>query len=252
MREILEAIAAGTLDIDEALRRLGATEDIGFARIDHDRPRRCGFPEVVFAQNKTPEQCLEIARRIHARAGVVLLTRVPEQTQELFAREWPQARSNPLARTIIAGDPQTRRIAVEHSVLVISAGTSDQGVAQEAAETARVMGCTVREINDCGVAGLHRLLENAQALREADVIIVVAGMEGALPSVVGGLTDCPLLAVPTSVGYGGSFGGLAALLGMLNSCASGVSVLNIDNGFGAGCAAARIIKGLQKRSGDGC
>ena len=214
------------------------TADLGFARVDVDRARRTGDPEVVYGEGKTPAQVVDILTTLHGRhpERAVLATRLSPETQALVAERLPDALLDPVARAATLGPlPATRGV-----VAVIAAGTSDAPVAAEAALTARVHGADVRRIDDVGVAGLHRLLETRDRFADADCLIVVAGMEGALPSVVGGLTGVPLVAVPTSVGYGASFGGLAALLGMLNSCAPGVVVVNIDNGFGAAAAATRI------------
>lgn len=212
--------------------------DLGFARVDIDRRRRCGFPEVVFAQGKTPEQVREIGRAILAHDRVLLVTRAHAAHYELFAREFPAARWHETARCItLELDPLPK---CEGAIGVVCAGTSDLAVAEEAAVTLEIFGNRVERITDVGVAGLHRLLAERERLAACHALIVVAGMEGALPSVVSGLVDKPVIAVPTSVGYGASFGGVAALLGMLNSCGSGVTVVNIDNGFGAAYAAAQI------------
>ena len=216
------------------------TADLGFARVDLDRERRTGDPEVVYADGKTPEQVVAILARLHDAhpTRAVLATRVSAEAAAAVAAELPSAAHDAEARAITLGPlpaPQGR-------VCVVAAGTSDGPVAAEAAMTARVHGAEVSRITDVGVAGIHRLLAVRDRLDEADCLIVVAGMEGALPSVVGGLVGVPMIGVPTSVGYGASFGGLAALLAMLNSCAPGVTVVNIDNGYGAGVAAARIAR----------
>lgn len=222
------------------------TEDIGFAQVDHGRGHRQGFPEVILCTGKSPAQCAMIAARIARKGDVVLATRATRGQYRAVQRKVRDARYNPVARTITANE---RRIVARRAgtILLVSAGTSDLAVAEEAFETARAMGNRVERLHDAGVAGIHRLLANTGRLREASVIIVVAGMEGALPSVVGGLVDVPVIAVPTSIGYGASFGGTAALLGMLNSCAPGITVVNIDNGFGAGFAAGRILRGGFRR-----
>lgn len=242
LRALLDEVAAGSLPVDEAERRLAwaPTEDLGFARVDHHRALRHGFPEVVFGLGKTPEQLAMIAARIAARGEGVLATRVDEAAHEPLRAAVPGIRINPLGRTayLPAAEPVPRR--TRGSVLIVTAGTSDLPVAEEAADTASAFGNPVERLTDVGVAGIHRILAAREALAGAAVIIVVAGMEGALPSVVGGLVSVPVIAVPTSVGYGAAFGGLSALLGMLNSCASGVTVVNIDNGFGAASAASRI------------
>lgn len=244
MRTILQNLAAGTINVEEALRALSRPEAADFAHVDHGREERCGFPEVIFAEHKTPPQCVAIAEQIFAASGLVLLTRCPPEVVQAIRERWPQAEHDPAARTLLVGQTPPPRPG-SRPVAVLAAGTSDLPVAQEAAVTARAMGCPVETAYDCGVAGLHRLLGQKPLLQRAGVVIAVAGMEGALPSVVGGLVRCPVIAVPTSVGYGASFGGVAALLAMLNSCASGIGVVNIDNGFGAGCLAARILHTAQ-------
>ncbi|MER6973402.1 nickel pincer cofactor biosynthesis protein LarB [Nocardioides sp. NPDC000445] len=216
------------------------TADLGFARVDLDRERRTGDPEVVYADGKTPEQVVAILRRLHEEhpSRAVLATRVSAEAAARVAAELPTAVHDAEARAVTLGPlptPQGR-------VCVVAAGTSDGPVAAEAALTCRVHGAGVERITDVGVAGIHRLMAVRDRLDDADCLIVVAGMEGALPSVVGGLVGVPMIGVPTSVGYGASFGGLAALLAMLNSCAPGVTVVNIDNGYGAGVAAARIAR----------
>ncbi len=216
------------------------------ARVDHHRALRQGYPEVVFAESKTPGQVVEICRRLAERGGGFLVTRSAEAHRSALVAEFPAATVNELARTIrLAPDSPapTGRLA---PILVVAAGTSDLPVAEEAVVTAEALGNPVERLYDVGVAGIHRLLQESEALRRAGVLIVVAGMEGALASVVGGLVAVPVVAVPTSVGYGAAFGGLAALLGMLTSCASGVTVVNIDNGFGAACAASRINQLLSR------
>ncbi|HEX8394762.1 MAG TPA: nickel pincer cofactor biosynthesis protein LarB [Longimicrobium sp.] len=242
LRALLDEVARGALPVEEAERRLAwaPTEDLGFARVDHHRALRHGFPEVVFGLGKTPEQLAAIAGRIAARGEGVLCTRVAEAADDALRAAVPGIRINPLGRTayLPAAEPVARR--TRGTVLIVTAGTSDLPVAEEAADTAAAFGNPVERLTDVGVAGIHRILGARDTLAGAAVIIVVAGMEGALPSVVGGLVSVPVIAVPTSVGYGASFGGLSALLGMLNSCASGVTVVNIDNGFGAASAASRI------------
>jgi pyridinium-3,5-biscarboxylic acid mononucleotide synthase len=242
VRELLAQVAAGTVTAGDAERKLAwtPTESLPFATIDHHRTLRSGLPEVIFGQGKTPEQVAGIAERIAARGDGLLATRVAPEAAELLASTIPGIELNELGRTAYLPSEHPRTRKVRGSILVVTAGTSDLPVAEEAAVTAHAFGCPVERLTDVGVAGIHRLLAQGDVLQRAAVVIVVAGMEGALPSVVGGLVSCPVIAVPTSVGYGASFGGLAALLGMLNSCASGVTVVNIDNGFGAASAAARI------------
>jgi hypothetical protein len=242
LRLLLSEVASGAVAPDEAERRLAWTpfEQLPFASVDHHRALRQGFPEVIFGEGKTPEQVVGIAQRIAARGDGVLVTRVAPAAAHALRAAFPSIELNALGRTAWLAPAEPTERTVRGTVLVVTAGTSDLPVAEEAAVTAHAFGNPVERMTDVGVAGLHRLLAQGEKLRSAAVIIVVAGMEGALPSVVGGLVSVPVIAVPTSVGYGASFGGVAALLGMLNSCASGVTVVNIDNGFGAACAAARI------------
>ena len=241
LRELLEQVQRGEAGVETALatlRRLPFTDDLGFAQLDSHRAVRAGFPEVVFCQGKTLAQATAIIARLAEGPGPVLATRATPALYELVCAAVPTACYNELARTIVIEHaPPPRRPG---EILVICAGTADLPVAEEAAVTAEVMGNHVARIADVGVAGLHRLIAHLEAVQRANVLVVVAGMEGALPSVVGGLVRRPVIAVPTSVGYGASFGGLAALLAMLNSCAAGVTVVNIDNGFGAGYAASLI------------
>ncbi|MDY6917329.1 MAG: nickel pincer cofactor biosynthesis protein LarB [Chloroflexota bacterium] len=226
--------------IDDALGRLVELPyvDTGFAKVDIHRELRCGFPEVVYGQGKTPEQVTTIVQQLASASDRVLVTKAEESQFEAVRRPVPDASYQPVARMIVIdrAEDRTRR----PGVMVVCGGTSDIPIAEEAATTAEVMGNGVERAYDVGVAGVHRLLDHLPRLRQAKVVVVVAGMEGALPSVVGGLVAVPVIAVPTSVGYGASFGGLTALLAMLNSCAAAVSVVNIDNGFGAGYIAALI------------
>lgn len=222
------------------------SENLGYANVDHDRERRKGFPEVVFGQGKSDAQIMGITEKILSRSGRILITRVGEDCFNLLASRFPFLKYHATARAIyFAGvklKPKKKSSSSQSHVLVVCAGTSDLPVATEAALTAELLGCKVKTIHDVGVAGLHRLLARLPELKRASVIIAVAGMEGALPSVIAGLLNKPVIGVPTSVGYGSSHQGMAALLAMLNSCASGLTVVNIDNGFGAGYAAAQIIK----------
>ncbi|SIS94233.1 nickel pincer cofactor biosynthesis protein LarB [Alicyclobacillus vulcanalis] len=239
-RGILERVRLGQLSVDEALEQLRelSIEDLGYARIDHDRVRRRGFAEVVYCEGKTPEQSAEILARLADRGeSNVLGTRANVETFELLKVTVPDAEYHPVARAIVIRRGPARQIG---SVLVLAAGTSDLRVAEEAALTASVMGSHVERIYDVGVAGLHRLLRELDRIRAARVVIVVAGMEGALMSVVAGLIDKPVIGVPTSVGYGAQLHGLTPMLGMLTSCVPGSSVVNIDNGFGAGYLAHMI------------
>ena len=244
VRDLLARVADGAVTVDSALSSLAQepTESLGFATIDHHRALRQGFPEVVYGAGKTPEQVVEISRRIADRGDGVLVTRVEMPAAHALLGALPGAEHSAIARTVFLR-PATTPARAEGSVLIVTAGTSDLPVAEEAAVSADALGCTTERLTDVGVAGIHRILARREELDAASVIIVVAGMDGALASVVGGLVRVPVIAVPTSVGYGASFGGVAALLTMLNSCAAGVTVVNIDNGFGAAVAAARIMHG---------
>ncbi|MET0553347.1 MAG: nickel pincer cofactor biosynthesis protein LarB [Vicinamibacteria bacterium] len=242
LHDLLRAVKDGQVSPEQAAERLRALpfEDLGFANIDHHRALRRGFPEVVYGAGKTPAQIVAIAERMTAAGHNVLVTRTSAAVVETLRGAGLDARHHESASCVTIAvrpvEPLAGRVAI------VSAGTSDQPVAEEAAVTASFFGATVDRFFDVGVAGLHRLLGRAEEIRRAQVIVVVAGMEGALPSVVGGLVEAPVIAVPTSVGYGASFQGLAALLAMLNSCASGVAVVNIDNGFGAGFLACSILR----------
>jgi NCAIR mutase (PurE)-related protein len=244
LQQLLDQVRDGRVAPEEALDhvmallRASSYEDLGFARVDHDREWRQGSPEVVFGLGKTPSQIASIASRIVARGHTLLVTRGTEEAFAAVQAVVPGARFHPVARTIAFRQQDTQ--PGKGTILVAAAGTSDLPVAEEACVTAEVMDNAVDRLFDVGVAGIHRLLGEHVRLAAARVVVVVAGMEGALPSVVGGLVKVPVIAVPTSVGYGASFGGVAALLGMLNSCAAGVSVVNIDNGFGAATIASRI------------
>jgi NCAIR mutase (PurE)-related protein len=240
IRKLFEQVRKGKLSPDEAVERLRHLpfEDLGFAKVDHHRRLRVGMPEVVFGQGKTPAQMAEIFTRLAKHGGNVLATRTTEEQFAAVKKKLRRAEYRELARAIVL--QQDRKKYGKGTVAVVSAGTSDIPVAEEAVVTAEIMGNDVEHLYDVGVAGIHRLLANRASLTRARVVIVCAGMEGALPSVVGGLVGVPVIAVPTSVGYGAAFKGVAALLGMMNSCASNVSVVNIDNGFGAGYVAALI------------
>jgi len=238
--KLFAQVKAGKLSADEAVARLRHLpfEDLGFAKVDHHRVLRQGMPEVIFSQGKSPKQVAGIFARLAEHEGNVLATRATEDQYRAVSALVPKSEYRPLARAIVL--KRDRRRYGKGMVAVVSAGTSDIPVAEEAVVTAELMGNSVQHIYDVGVAGIHRLLAHRGTLVKARVIIVCAGMEGALPSVVGGLVGVPVIAVPTSVGYGAAFEGLAALLGMLNSCASNVSVVNIDNGFGAAYVASLI------------
>ena len=253
---ILREVASGRVPPEKALDRFirWPTEAISldgepaWARIDHHRALRTGLPEVVLAEGKTTDQVVEICNRLAQGKQGFLVTRASAETRSSLGVRFPDARTHDLARIVHL--PATQPADPDHrAVAVVSAGTADLPVAEEAALTAEAFGHCVERLYDVGVAGLHRLLDHTERLRAVAVAIVVAGMEGALPSVVGGMIAAPVIAVPTSVGYGASFGGVAALLAMLNSCASGVTVVNIDNGFGAACAASRILRTISVQAG---
>ena len=238
--QLLKQFSAGKISAEKVLRTFQAAPvaDLGFAEVDTHRALRKGFPEVIFAAGKTPEQVVRIAGAILSGEQRMLVTRVTPEHARALRRKFKRAVHHEMARCVtLEKKKQTKRAG---TIAILCAGTSDLPVAEEAAVTAEIMGNQVVRIYDVGVAGLHRLLRRIETIQQANVIIVVAGMEGALPSVVAGLVSKPVIAVPTSVGYGASFGGLAALLGMLNSCGSGVTVVNIDNGFGAGYSASQI------------
>ncbi len=249
MTRLLSLLADGRISVAEAQKQLTcpAFESIGFAHIDHHRTLRKGFPEVIFGQGKTREQIIGILEKMVSRENIILVTRIdPSIAEEVLAR-FPSARYHTDAR-LLCLQKKPPEITGTGTVLIISAGTSDIPVAREAALTATAMGNRVKTLFDVGVAGIHRLFAHRQMIQDASVIIVAAGMEGALPSVVGGMVGAPVIAVPTSIGYGTSFGGMTALLGMLNSCASNIAVVNIDNGFGAGFMASAINHVARKKS----
>jgi pyridinium-3,5-biscarboxylic acid mononucleotide synthase len=250
LRSLLEGVAAGGTTVDDAARELANAPlsgyaDLGFARLDLHRGVRTGDPEVIYAEGKTDEQVMTLLRALRDAPGTrpAMATRLTASMLTRVRDELPEATLDEVARCVVLGELPTPR----GEVVVLSAGTSDDPVAAEAALVARTFGAGVRRVRDVGVAGIHRLLAERDGLADADCLIVVAGMEGALPSVVGGLVGTPIVAVPTSIGYGASFGGLAALLAMLNSCAPGVTVVNIDNGFGAGVFAARVARRSNPR-----
>jgi len=255
LRDLLDRVARGDASPEEAAERLKdgplRRDELGFATLDHHRHLRQGLGEVVFGEGKTVEETLEITVRLAAPGIPVLVTRLDDPKLQALESQFPEGRGNPRARTFLVHAPLEKGPQGVSPppgapfVAVVSGGTSDLPVAEEAAEVLVAMGVPLHRMYDVGVAGLHRVLENVPRLRAAAAVVVVAGMEGALPSVVGGLVSAPVFAVPTSVGYGASFQGLAALLAMLNSCAPGISVFNIDNGLSAGIAAARVVKGLE-------
>ena len=236
LETLLKSVQEGTVCVDAALDALRdfPYEDLGFARLDTHRALRTGHPEVVFCQGKTPEQCVAIARRLSEAADRILLTRASAEVAAAVLAAVPNTTHYEAARCLVVGAPPADQDENAPYVAVVSAGTADMPVAEEAAVTLETLGSRVVRVYDVGVAGLHRLLDRRDTLTHARAIVVIAGMEGALASVVGGLVACPVVACPTSVGYGAAFGGLAPLLTMLNSCATGVAVVNIDNGFGAG------------------
>ncbi len=246
IRKLLETVQNGDTPIDDALESLKNLpyQDIGHTKIDHHRPLRNGFPEVIYAEGKTPQQVKDIFAAMISDSNV-LATRVSDETAKQVCTLSPQIKHNSLARTLTY-----RKAPIpcrSGNIIIVTAGTSDLPVAQEAQVTAEMLGNQTKLISDVGVAGIHRLFASIETIKTASVIIVVAGMEGALASVIGGMVDIPLIAVPTSVGYGAGFGGIAALLGMLTSCAAGISVVNIDNGFGAACAANRINRQMDSK-----
>ncbi|WP_046721690.1 nickel pincer cofactor biosynthesis protein LarB [Heyndrickxia coagulans] len=247
LEEILQQVRNGELTVSEAVKGLATYEDLGFAKVDHHRKKRQGFPEVIYGEGKTKEQILSIIKVIRSKNDDILVTRITNEKAEYILREFPELVYHEMAQILYEKKNINNKGDYEGYIAVVCAGTSDLKVAEEAAITAEALGSKVRRFYDVGVAGIHRLLDNIDEIRKATVSIVVAGMEGALPSVVGGLVFHPVIAVPTSVGYGANFNGLSALLTMLNSCASGISVVNIDNGFGAAYNAV-LIDNIAKRS----
>jgi hypothetical protein len=245
LRTLLESVRAGQTDLDEAMEQLARLpfRDLGFAKVDHHRALRTGFPEVVLGAGKSPTQLVAIFEELMSAGGNVLCTRVSAEQASAVRERWPAAVHEEVPRLLYL---VSRGLVQTGLVVVATGGTVDLPVAEEAARTAELCGCVVDRLFDVGVAGLHRLLAHLDRLRRASVVVAVAGMEGALPSVVAGVCGRPVIAVPTSGGYGASFGGLAALLGMLSACAAGVTVVNIDNGFGAGYTAALINRGMAR------
>ena len=249
-RTILEQVRDGRLSVEAALAQLaaGTVADLGFAQVDLHRRDRCGFPEVVFCEGKTAAWVESIVRKLQEAGQDCLATRVSDEQSAHLRQSFPQAEQDRIGRTFWLPARPAAEVACRGKVAVVTAGTADLPVAHEAATTARAMGCAVDLLADVGVAGIHRMFRNLDRIKAADVVVVVAGMEGALPSVVGGLVDCPVVAVPTSIGYGAAFHGLAALLCMLNSCAANVTVVNIDGGFKGGYVAALIARRAGVRS----
>ena len=240
LEEILDQVQKGQLSVAEAKEKLATYENLGFAKVDHHRKNRQGFPEIIYGEGKTEEQILSIIKAIRAKDNDVLVTRISKVKAEFILKENPEFIYNETAQILFWKEKLKNAQKSQGYIAIVCAGTSDLKVAEEAAVTAEALGCEVRRIYDVGVAGIHRLLDNIEEIQNATVSVIVAGMEGALPSVVGGLVSHPIIAVPTSVGYGANFNGLSALLTMLNSCASGISVVNIDNGFGAAYNAVLI------------
>ncbi len=238
--QILEKVKSGDLSFEQAVKELSALpyEELNYATIDHHRNIRTGFPEVIFGQGKSLDQIVSVAERLALRSERILVTHVPPEAYAGVKEKIPDASYNPVSRTITVN--RSRNFTLKPGIAIVTGGTSDIPIAEEAAVTAELIGNKVEKFFDVGVAGLHRMLDKLPALRKSRVIVVVAGMEGALTSVVGGLVSAPIIAVPTSIGYGANFDGLAPLLTMLNSCAPGVAVVNIDNGFGAGYLAGMI------------
>jgi pyridinium-3,5-biscarboxylic acid mononucleotide synthase len=246
MEEILEQVKKGTLSVVDAKEKLATYENLGFAKVDHHRKNRQGFPEVIYGEGKTEEQILSIIKAIRSKDNDVLVTRISKEKAEHILNEYPEFTYSEIAQILYWKEKTKSAQQDQEYIAIVCAGTSDLRVAEEAAITAEALGSEVRRFYDVGVAGIHRLLDNIEEIQNATVSVVVAGMEGALPSVVGGLVSHPIIAVPTSVGYGANFNGLSALLTMLNSCASGISVVNIDNGFGAAYNAV-LINNLAKK-----
>ncbi len=248
LRELLEAVRAQQMTVEAALGQLGGRDvaDLGFAHVDLQRQRRCGFPEVIFGEGKTAEWIVAVVRQLAEAGQDCLATRINDAQSAALAQHFPQAEQDRVARTFWL--PAQATTAKVGRLVVITAGTSDLPVAREAVVTATALGCDVHLLADVGVAGLHRLLRHRQEFHDADAIVVVAGMDGALPSVVGGLVDCPVIAVPTSIGYGAAFHGVAPLLTMLNACSANVVVVNIDSGFKGGYVAALIARRSRPKS----
>ncbi len=248
LRQLLSQVQGGEIAIDEALKKIhdAPFEDLGFVKFDHHRHLRQGFPEVILGLGKTPTQVTEILKMVKSRNHPVLATRCSQEIWEKVSAEIPEAEYHELARCITLHRDKVKPVQGLGTVLVVSAGTGDLPVAEEAVITLEMLGSPVERLYDVGVAGIHRLFDNYQTIMSAQVLIVTAGMEGALASVIGGLVENPVIAVPTSVGYGASFNGLSALLGMLNSCSAGIGIVNIDNGFGAAFL-ANLINKLGKK-----
>jgi NCAIR mutase (PurE)-related protein len=246
LESILKQVQDGSMSVEDALKQMAPFENLGYAKVDHHRKKRQGFPEIIYGENKSVDQIIGIAKSLQEQNNEVLVTRIAVEKADEIRRICPDYIYDSTSRILYWKRNEQLRIERQGYIAVIAAGTSDISVAEEAAVTAEVLGSKVHRIYDVGVAGIHRLLHHAEQIQQATVSVVVAGMEGALASVVGGLVAHPVIAVPTSVGYGASFNGLSALLTMLNSCASGISVVNIDNGFGGGYNAALIHQLIHK------
>ncbi|WP_138750839.1 nickel pincer cofactor biosynthesis protein LarB [Paenibacillus sinopodophylli] len=246
LERILKQVQDGSMSVEDALKQMAPFENLGYAKVDHHRKKRQGFPEIVYGENKSVEQIIGIGKSLQAQNNEVLVTRITAEKADAIRSVCPEYVYDSTSRILYWKRFEQLRIVRQGYIAVIAAGTSDISVAEEAAVTAEVLGSKVHRIYDVGVAGIHRLLHHAEEIQQATVSVVVAGMEGALASVVGGLVSHPVIAVPTSVGYGASFNGLSALLTMINSCASGISVVNIDNGFGGGYNAALIHQLIHK------
>ncbi|MBI3362873.1 MAG: nickel pincer cofactor biosynthesis protein LarB [Chloroflexi bacterium] len=247
LQQLLNAVSGGQVAAAEALARLRdwPYENLGYARIDHHRTLRKGVPEVVFCEGKTPEQAAEIFSHIAARESRAMATRAGEAHANAILSRWPEARYHPPGRVVVAGEPMRASENGQSHIVVATGGTADIPVAEEAALTVEFNGCRAERLYDVGVAGVHRLLDQREALNKAAVVVAVAGMDGALPGLIAGLVACPVIAVPTAIGYGTGLGGVAALMNMLNACAPGIAVVNIDNGFGAGYLASLIVRSEQ-------
>lgn len=249
IEDILKSVKQGTLSTQKAKRKLANYEDLGFAKVDHHREKRQGFPEVIYGEGKSSEQIIDIIKAIKENGSQVLITRISEEKSEQIILAHNELTYDDTANILYRKDKKiTERTTEDEYIAIICAGTSDINIAEEAAVTAEALGSEVRRFYDVGVAGIHRLMDQAKDIQRATVSVVIAGMEGALPSVVGGLVSHPVIAVPTSVGYGSNFGGISALLTMLNSCSSGISVVNIDNGFGGAYSAVLIDQLARNKS----
>ncbi|WP_332629731.1 nickel pincer cofactor biosynthesis protein LarB [Halalkalibacter flavus] len=247
LEEILGQVQSGNMSVSEAKKKLAQYEDLGFAKVDHHRKKRQGFPEIVFGEGKSAEQIISIIKALRGKDNNVLVTRISKEKANLVQRVCPEFMYYDIAEILLwKNEEKAKSDNLKGYINILCAGTSDLKVAEEAAITAEALGCNVNRIYDVGVAGIHRLFDHYEEIQQATVSVVVAGMEGALPSVIGGIVSHPVIAVPTSIGYGANFHGLSALLTMLNSCASGISVVNIDNGFGGAYNAALIYQLAQK------